>query len=120
MLPAKYSQLPYQGLRGRALFARFVSSLRMAFQLGGVEIDIPEISSSVATGLIVEMFRARVTAFAAGGNRLCPDSFAEFDNGDETVAARSVPFLGLSRGPRTERGERAPIAGREADWNARF
>ena len=62
----------------------------MALKLGRIEIHVAKIAGRVTHGLIVEMFRRRVAAFAARCHCLCADSPAEFDDRYKTIAARAV------------------------------
>src|SRR4051812_33639606 len=90
----------------------------MARQLLSVEINRAEVAAGVALGLVVEMAVAGMAAFAAGGDRPGADAGAEFDHGDEAVAAGPVPAPGAGIGARGEGGERAPAGGGEGDRDA--
>src|SRR5690349_4770859 len=72
----------------------------------------------ITLGFIVEVRRGERAALAAGGDRLRAYAVAELDHGDEAVTARAVPLLGVGIGAGSERGERAPRAGRERHRNA--
>ena len=67
----------------------------MPLQLLGVKVHLAQVAGGVTLGLIVEVLRLDVAAFAAGGDRAGVDLVAELDAGDEAVAARAVPFLGV-------------------------
>jgi len=62
----------------------------VALKLGRIEIHVTKIAGRVPRGLVVEVFRRRVAAFAARCHGLCTDGLAEFDYGDKTIAARAV------------------------------
>jgi len=65
----------------------------VAFEVGAVEVDVAKIARAVALGLIVEVGRRWVAAFAACGYCFCVYLFAELDDCDEAVAARAVPLI---------------------------
>ena len=85
-----------------------VGPLGVAFQVFGVEVDRAQVSGGVAYGFVVEMGRVGMAAFASGGDCAGADLVAEFDDGDEAVAAGSVAFLGARIGSGAERGQRSP------------
>ena len=86
----------------------------VALELVAVEVDFAQGAGGVARGLVVEVRRFGVAAFTAGGDGPGADGGAEFDDGDEAVAAGAVPLLGAGVGARAEGGERAPLRGRES------
>jgi hypothetical protein len=71
-----------------------VSASRMVFPLGvslkllAVEVDLAQFAGAVALGLIVEVRGRGMAALAAGRHGPGAHVFAEFNQGDETVAAR--------------------------------
>src|SRR5687768_3796956 len=88
----------------------------MAVEFIGMEIDLPRPAGGVAHRLVDEMERRRIAALPADLDRVGPDSRPELDQGDEAVAAGAVPALAAIPGRRSERRERAEIAGGETDW----
>src|SRR4051812_3988122 len=94
-----------------------VVPLDVLLDVVAIEPDVTEIAGRVALGLIAEVLRFRVAAFAACGDRSRADAVAELDNGDEAVAGGAVHLL-RPVGARAKGRQRAPPGGGEADWNA--
>src|SRR5690348_11070836 len=95
-----------------------VLPLRVPRELVPVEVHVAEVAGRIPRRLVVEMLRRRVPALAAGGDGARTNPGTEFDDGDETVAARAVPLLGVRIRARAERRERSPVRGREVDRDA--
>src|ERR1700678_1681335 len=74
---------------------------------------VAELPRGVHLGLVGEMRRGGVAAFAAGHDGLCVNRRAEFDGGNEAVARRTVDPFGLARLCRVEGGQGAPLGRRE-------
>jgi len=96
-----------------------VFALGMVFQLFTVEVDLTQVPGAIPLGLIIEVQRLRVTAFASRGHRSCTHLVSELHHGDKAVAAGPVPALGSGILPRRERGQRSPLRISEGDRNAR-
>src|SRR5678816_4246655 len=96
-----------------------VFALGVSLQLRGIEVDLAQVAGGVARRLIVEVLRRGVAALAAGRHGSRPDLVAEFDDGDEAVAADAVHLLHPGRRARAERGERSPARRGEPDRDAR-
>src|SRR5205085_9256368 len=85
--------------------AGMVGAFSVTREVRLVEIDRPQIPRCIALGLVVEMGRVRMAALAAGGDRPGAQPRAEFDDGDEAVAAGAVPAPRARPGPRREGGQ---------------
>src|SRR5580704_15278175 len=97
-----------------------VFSLGMALEVGAIEIDLSQVASAVALGLIVKVRRRGMAALTAGGNGSRPHAIAKLDHGDEAVSAGAIPFRGSWVRARPEGCQRSPRGGRETDRNARL
>ncbi len=75
----------------------------------GIKVDIAQLASRVAKGLVVEMRRRRIAAFAARGDGHGADPGTELNDGDKTVAVRAVEPLAAVVSFRAEGGERSPL-----------
>src|ERR1035437_10135468 len=93
--------------------------LRMSLELIAVKVGLSQVARSVPLGLIVEVRGRRIAALSAGRHGPGPHAVAELHHGDEAVAAGAVPLLGPRVGARSERGQRSPLRGGEADGNTR-
>src|ERR1044072_9483162 len=76
---------------GQLSRARMIGFPGMSFEFVGVEIDGPEIARRVAPGLVVEMGRGGLAAFAVGGDRPGAQAGAHRGRRGEAVAAGAVP-----------------------------
>src|SRR2546427_3186804 len=76
-----------------SLIPRMVLSLGVTLELRVVEIHFPQFAGAVAFRLVIEVRRRRVAAFAPGGHGSRSNGLAEFDDGHEALAARTVNFL---------------------------
>src|SRR6185503_20950632 len=92
---------------------RLVFALGVTLELIAIEVDVAQIAGRIALRLIVEVLRPGHAVQAAGGHRLRLHLIAELDDGDEAVAARAIPLLGVGIRARAERGQRAPPRRRE-------
>src|SRR5690349_1787312 len=92
--------------RRPALLPRLVFALGVTLQILSVEVHVAEVAGGVALRLIVEVLRSRNAVEAAGRHRLGLDAIAEFNGGDEAVAARAVPLLGARIRAGAERRQR--------------
>src|ERR1044072_2143611 len=81
---------------GQLSRARMIGFPGMSFEFVGVEIDGPEIARRVAPGLVVEMGRGGIAAFAAGGDRPGAQAGAEFDDRNQAAAAGRAPWPGAA------------------------
>jgi peptidoglycan/LPS O-acetylase OafA/YrhL len=79
-----------------------VRPLGVPLELGGVVVDLPQISSGVSGGLVVEMLRGRVSGLAASRHSSRSHGRSELDDRDEAVAAGSVPLFGVGVGAGSE------------------
>ena len=70
-----------------------VLALDVPLELRRIEVHVAQISGTVARRLIAEMRRGGVSALAARRHRLGLHAIAEFDDGDEAVAAGPVHLL---------------------------
>src|SRR5665213_2982062 len=104
----------------RSSAAWVIHALRVAHELRRIEVHVAQIARAVAQRLIVEVFRRRIAALAAGSDGARAHAVSEVDHGHEAVPARAVQLLRLQRLPRAERCERSPSRRREAHWNARL
>src|SRR5579883_2685766 len=87
---------------GHALRSRMVFALGVPLQLLAVEVDLAQVAGGVALGLVVEVLRLGMAAFAAAGDGAGAHARAEFDYRNEAVAAGPVPFLRAGVRPRAE------------------
>ena len=83
-----------------------------------MKVDFAKVAGGIAQSLVTEVRRPYKTAFAACGDGSGAHFLAEFDDGDEAVAVRSVPLLCITVRPGSVRGQRTPNGGREADREA--
>src|SRR5882757_8075048 len=92
----------------------------MPLEVVRVEPDRAQLAAGIKIGLVVEVRRGGVAAFAAGGD--CPgvELRAELDDRDEAVAAGAVIFPGVRPGLGPERGERTPLRRGEGHRGARL
>src|SRR3954467_10603319 len=90
------------------LTTRVVLTLRVPLQLIAVEIDLAQIARGIALRLVVEMLRRGIAVLTSGGDCAGAHAIAEFNRGDERVAAGAVHLLGAGIGARAERSKRAP------------
>src|ERR1035438_5482207 len=95
-----------------------VLTLGVSLELLAVEVDLAQFAGAIAFRLIVEVRRRRMAALAAGRHRPGTHAFAEFDHGDEAVAAGAIPLFGARVGARGERSQRSPLPVGEADGDA--
>src|SRR5690606_14440990 len=96
-----------------------VDLFRVAFELFGPEVHLAQVAGAVTLGLVVEVRRRRVAAFAARGHRARADLVAELHRGNEAVAAGAVVALRARPAMRAERGQRAPARRGERHRDAR-
>jgi len=75
------------------LLSGLIGSRRVSGELRRVEIHLAKAAGRITLGLVVEMFRLRIAAFAAGGYRFCADRLAEFDDGDEAVSVAAIDLF---------------------------
>src|SRR6185312_166438 len=90
----------------------------MALELFRPEVHGAQVAGGVALGLVVEVGRVGVAAFAAGGDRAGMHFRAELDCRDEAVAAGAVIALRARPAMRAERSQRAPARGGERHRDA--
>ncbi len=101
------------------VLTRFIFPLGVAFELGGVKIDLAEIAGRITLGLVVEVFGRGVAAFASGGYCFGSDGFAKLDHRDKAIATDAIDLFGAFIGIYAEGGKRTPQGGRESDWDTR-
>src|SRR5438132_11887294 len=89
-------------------------------ELSRIEVHLSQIAGGVAFRLVVEMRAQRVTALPTGRDSARVHAITELNDGDETVAARAVPLLGVGILPGRERRERSPLRRREHHRDARL
>src|SRR6185312_2994534 len=102
------------------LLAGVVLALGVPLQLLRPEVHRAQVAGGVALGLVVEVLRVGMTAFAAGGDRAGAYLRAELDRRDEAVAAGAVVAFRAGPAVRTERGQRTPARGGERHRDARL
>src|SRR5262249_42307371 len=90
----------------------------MTAELIGIEIDLAQIASGIALGLVEKMMRGRVAARATGADGPALDLRAKLHGRNETVALGAVVTLRSGVALCTERSERAPLGGGEGDRDA--
>src|SRR5512144_2779140 len=96
-----------------------VLALRVTRELRPVEVDLAQVAGRVPLCLVVEVPRSRVAALATRRHGARADAVAELDHRDETVSAGPVPLPRARICASAEGGQRAPLAGCEADGDAR-
>src|SRR5690606_6794952 len=97
-----------------------VAAFDVSLEFARLEIHLAQVARAVALGLVVEVRRSRIAAFAAGGDRARGHLVAELHRGDEAVAAGAVVALRAGPAMRAERRQRAPARGGERHRDARF
>src|SRR5262252_8456395 len=97
-----------------------VLAFRVPLQLRRVEVDLSQIARGVTFRLVIEVWRLRVAAFAAGRHGSRVHRRAELDNRDEAVAADTVDLLAALARPSGERRQRSQRGGREVHRDARL
>src|SRR6185312_877330 len=98
--------------------AGVVDALGMALEVLGPEVDRAQVAGGIAVDLVGEVRRSGMATLAArlDGARMHP--WAEFDRGDETVAAVAVKALGARPAVRAKGGQGAPKRRRERHRDA--
>src|SRR3974390_3516936 len=90
----------------------------VVLELIAVEVHFAQVAGGVALGLVVEMLRLGVAAFAASGDCQGMNLGAEFHYRNEAIPAGTVPFFRARVCARPEGGEGPPLRRRKADGDA--
>src|ERR1043166_7274208 len=97
-----------------------VLTLDVLIDVGAIEVHVAKISGAVPNRLIAEVRRRGIAALATSRHGFCLHTIAEFDDGDEAVAAGAVHLSRSRVRARAERRERSPPRRRERNRNAWF
>src|SRR5436190_22435012 len=80
----------------------------VTLELRRIEIDFAQVPGAVALRLIVEVWRRRIAARAAGSHGSGSHGRSELNHGDKTIAAGPVHFFGGFVGASAEGRQRTP------------